>query len=123
LFSVGCFLLCIRWGLRQKNEANGTWWQLLGVSAYVTAIWTIPLAVAATMTGFDIGHPPGAVWWIFIGIFAFFFIRGTMKPPNLTYVGKEALPECDSPEMLARIDHLSKRIGVATPTIRIQRAM
>ena len=46
-----------------------------------------------------------------------------MKPPNLTYVGKEALPECDSPEMLARIAQVSKRIGVATPTVRTQRAM
>ena len=123
LFSVGCFLLCLRWGLRQKREANGTWRQLVGVSAYVTAIWTVPVAAAATMTRYDIGHPPGMVWWIFIGIFAFFYIRGTMKPPNLTYVGKEALPECDSPEMLARIDQLSKRIGVATPTVRTQRAM
>lgn len=123
LFSVGCFLLCLRWGLRQKYEANGTWWQLLGVSAFVTTIWTIPVAVAAAMTGFNIGHPPGAVWWGFIGIFVFFYIRGTMKPPNLTYVGKEALPECDSPEMLARVDRLSKRIGVATPTVRTQRAM
>ncbi|MGZ0172920.1 MAG: M48 family metalloprotease [Planctomycetales bacterium] len=123
LFSVGCFLLCIRRGLRQKREANGTWWQLLGVSAFVTAVWTIPVTAAATMTGFGIGHQPGTVWWIFIGLFAFVFIRGTMKPPNLTYVGKEALPECDSPEMLARIDQLSKRIGVATPTVRTQRAM
>ena len=121
--AVGCFGLCLRWGLRQKNEANGTWWQLVGVSAFVTAIWTIPLAVAATMTGLDIGQPPGLVWSIFIGLFAFFFIRGTMKPPNLTYVGKEALPECDSQEMLARIAQLSKRIGVATPTVRTQRAM
>jgi Zn-dependent protease with chaperone function/Flp pilus assembly protein TadD len=123
IFAISCFGLCLRWGLRQKNEANGTWWQLFGVSAYVTAIWTIPWAVAATMTGLDIGQLPGTVWWAFIGIFAFFFIRGTMKPPNLTYVGKEALPECDSPEMLARIAQLSKRIGVATPTVRTQRAM
>jgi len=123
LFVVGCFALCLRWGLRQKIEANGTWGQLVGVSAYVTAVWTIPVAAAATMIRFDIGHSPEMVWWIFIGIFAFFFIRGTMKPPNVTYVGKEALPECDSPEMLARIDQLSKRIGVATPTVRTQRAM
>lgn len=123
IFVVGCFGFCLQWGLRQKNEANGTLWQLVGVSAYVTAVWTIPVAAAATMTRFDIGSPPETVWWIFIGIFAFFFIRGTMKPPNLTYVGKEALPECDSPEMLSRIDQLSKRIGVATPTVRTQRAM
>jgi len=123
IFVFGCFGLCLRWGLRQKNEANGTWRQLVGVSAYVTAVWTIPVGAAATMTRFDIGHPPETVWWIFIGIFAFFFIRGTMKPPNLTYVGKEALPECNSPEILARIDQLSKRIGVATPTVRTQRAM
>jgi Zn-dependent protease with chaperone function len=122
-FSIGCFALCIRWGLRQKREADGTWRQLVGVSAFVTVLWSLPFIVAAAMIRFGYGHPPGAVWWIFIGIFAFFYIRGTMKPPNLTYVGKEALPECDSPEMLARIGQLSKRIGVATPTVRTQRAM
>lgn len=122
-FAVGCFVLCLRWGLRQKREANGTRWQLIGVSAYVTAIWTVPVAVAATMTGCDIGQPPGIVWWAFMGLFAVLFIRGTMKPPNLTYVGKEALPECDSPQMLARIQQLSQRIGVATPTVRMQRAI
>lgn len=123
LFVIVCFLLCLRWGLRQKREANGTWLQLVGVSAFVTALWTVPVASAAVLIGTGTGYSPSWIWWAFIGIFAFFFIRGTMKPPNLTYVGKEALPECDSPEMLARIDRLSKSIGVATPTVRTQRAI
>ena len=123
LFVVGCFLLCIRWGLRQKREANGNWRLLLSVSAFVTCLWTIPVAIAATMIWMDVGYPPGLFWWVFVGLFTFFVVRGTMNPPNLTYVGKEALPECDSPEMIARIDGLAKRIGVATPTVRTQRAV
>lgn len=123
LFVIVCFLLCLRWGLRQKREANGTWLQLVGVSAFVTALWTIPVASAAVMIGTQVGNSPSWIWWVFIGIFGFFFARGTMMPPNLTYVGKEALPECDSPEILARIDRLSKSIGVATPTVRTQRAI
>lgn len=122
-FVIACFLLCLRWGLRQKREASGTWLQLVGVSAFVTALWTIPVASAAVIIGTGTGYSPSWIWWAFIGIFAFFFIRGTMKPPNLTYVGKEALPECSNPEMLARIDRLSKSIGVATPTVRTQRAI
>ncbi|NQV26329.1 MAG: M48 family metalloprotease, partial [Rhodopirellula sp.] len=122
-FIVVCFVLCIRWGLRQKREANGTWRRLLAVAAFVTSLWSIPVIAAAAMIRFEVGNPPGLFWWVFIGFFMFFVIRGTMRPPNLTYVGEDALPECDSPEMLARIDRLAKRIGVATPTVRTQRAM
>ena len=123
LFIVGFFLLCIWRGLRQMREANGTWRQLLPVSAFVGGLWTLPVVAAATLIWFDIGQQPGAVWWLYIGFCACFSIHCRMAPPNRSSGGKDALPECDSPEMLARIDQLAKRLGVATPTVRTQRAM
>ena len=56
-------------------------------------------------------------------ILALMLVRVIMSPPNYSYVGKDPLPPCDDPEMLVRVDALSKSIGVKTQTVRSQRAL
>lgn len=117
------FILAIRCGRRQKREAGGTWRRLIAVALAIASLWTLPVLAAAVLISASIGSPPGPIWWILMEIFALLLVRSMMNPPNYSYVGKDPLPPCDDPEMLARVDALSKSIGVKTPTVRSQRAL
>lgn len=117
------FVLGVRCGRRQRREAGGTWGRLIIVAMAIAALWTMPVLTAALLISADFGSPPGLFWWILMEILALMLVRAMLNPPNYSYVGKDPLPPCDDPEMLARVDALSKSIGVKTPTVRSQRAL
>ena len=117
------FVLGVRCGCRQRREAGGTWRRLIIVAMAIAALWTMPVLTAAILISADIGRPPGLFWWALMEILALMLVRAIMSPPNYSYVGKDPLPPCDDPEMLVRVDALSKSIGVKTPTVRSQRAL
>lgn len=117
------FLVCLRSGRRQRREAGGTLRRLLTASLFVASLWSLPVLAAAVLIHTDTGFPPGLFWWVLMEVFAFFLIRSMMNPPNLSYVGRDPLPQCNDSEMLERVKSLSEQIGVAPPTVRSQRAL
>ncbi len=121
--TVVYFLVCLRYGRRQRREAGGTLRRLVAVSLAVALLWSLPFLAAAILIFQQTENPPGLIWWIFFEFFAFIVVRSSMNPPNLTYVGSDPLPECSDPLLLARIVALSERIGVSTPVVRTQRAL
>ena len=116
-------IVCLRCGRRQRREAGGSLRNLIAVSLVVALLWTFPVLTAGALHFGNIGNLPGLFWWILMEILALLLVRAMMNPPNFSYVGKDPLPPCDDPEMLARVDALSKSIGVKTPTVRSQRAL
>lgn len=123
LHFVVYLIVSLRGGRRQRREAGGSLRRLFAVSLAVSLLWTLPVLTAAGLHIGSIGIPPGPVWWILMEIITLLLVRTVMNPPNLSYVGKDPLPPCDNPEMLARVDALSKSMGVKTPTVRSQRAL
>lgn len=114
-------IVCLRGGRRQRWEAGGSRKRLFVVSVFVASLWTLPFAIAFVLC--KVRTAPGLVWWLLFDVFAFFAVRSSMNPPNLTYVGTDPLPESSDPLLLARIVALSERIGVSTPVVRTQRAL
>jgi Zn-dependent protease with chaperone function/tetratricopeptide (TPR) repeat protein len=113
-------------GRRQRRDARGTWRRLILVSLALAALQAAPVLATALLLRW---RPSLAPWYdptiifVTLGVFVFNVFRHQAYLTAVTWQGtREAPPLLDDPAVLARIERIAARLGLAAPVTRVVRS-
>jgi Zn-dependent protease with chaperone function/tetratricopeptide (TPR) repeat protein len=111
-------------GLRQRRDARGTWRRLFWVAVALAAIQVVPLVAACLLAWWRpwyLGTTPLAFMTFMVFFINIFRHRAYLSA--VTWQGsRDAPPLLEDAAILARIEQLAQRVGVAPPVARLVRS-
>jgi Zn-dependent protease with chaperone function/tetratricopeptide (TPR) repeat protein len=111
-------------GLRQRRDARGSWWRLFWVALALALLQVVPILVAFLVAGGNLRVGPGpTVMWVALLVFLINVARHRAYLHAVHWQGtKEAPPLLEDRAVVARIEEIAGRMGVAPPVTRLVRS-
>ncbi len=111
-------------GLRQKQEANGTWRRLFFVAAIVAGMQTLPVTLVFILTAVEfsgINERSLSVTLPIVWFLNFLCLISVMRPPFEFIRTSKALPIVEDVSFLDRVREIAVSMQLPTPPVRIWR--
>jgi len=115
------WLVLLSTGAQATRDVNGSHARLGIVAAILAAMCLCPILASFWWGLLD---DPSPELWIVLGTGTFLsaIVLSTYLRPPIQLPDKHPLPLVDDPDVLARVDHLSNRVGISPPKVRLWRS-